>query len=584
MHKIAQKVTSIALAASMLLSMFATNTVAFADEFTDSTTVSEDATEAPASGEVDAVESVDETDTDNPEAVDEPTETPEPTPSVTDVVDLTHDSTTDTVKDDTTGSEDVVLTDSDESEENTATPETAETFVGIQAVTPEYGDRITANVGDTVTLDALLNRDDVAVTYQWQKKQDFVANEADALYPYEEGEPTWYDFVWEDSTEAETLADTPDFVWQGCEMYFAVVDALDAIDADTSDVQLAWHTPNFVLDGYAITAGKTDDGTTEVYATNEENTYTARLNEDGKWEFSDESTVALTTDWQSIDGATDASYTFEVTNEDLSASYRCLITVVDEAYREENFKALEDLGTELTDEDKKGDIILSTVQFKVISDEATEETVDEDNMPATYASLADSFAVYSADGPALSSDNQWITGLNGNYEYITKNMYDQVTEWFNAGSFAYATICGILLADPRVRTTPSGKNVTEFRVGAAHNRVNKKTNTWVNNPAYMGVYAWEPLGDFISKNFKQDSGIHVIGELVMNQFTAKDGTKRTTYRVKALTAKFLNDADDNQTATATPAQAAQPTVSAANYGGISAEDFESVDDLEDLPF
>lgn len=415
MHKIAQKVTSIALAASMLLSMFATNTVAFADEFTDSTTVSEDATEAPASGEVDAVESVDETDTDNPEAVDEPTETPEPTPSVTDVVDLTHDSTTDTVKDDTTGSEDVVLTDSDESEENTATPETAETFVGIQAVTPEYGDRITANVGDTVTLDALLNRDDVAVTYQWQKKQDFVANEADALYPYEEGEPTWYDFVWEDSTEAETLADTPDFVWQGCEMYFAVVDALDAIDADTSDVQLAWHTPNFVLDGYAITAGKTDDGTTEVYATNEENTYTARLNEDGKWEFSDESTVALTTDWQSIDGATDASYTFEVTNEDLSASYRCLITVVDEAYREENFKALEDLGTELTDEDKKGDIILSTVQFKVISDEATEETVDEDNMPATYASLADSFAVYSADGPALSSDNQWITGLNGNY-------------------------------------------------------------------------------------------------------------------------------------------------------------------------
>lgn len=204
-------------------------------------------------------------------------------------------------------------------------------------------------------------------------------------------------------------------------------------------MQLAWHTPNFVLDGYAITAGKTDDGTTEVYATNEENTYTARLNEDGKWEFSDESTVALTTDWQSIDGATDASYTFEVTNEDLSASYRCLITVVDEAYREENFKALEDLGTELTDEDKKGDIILSTVQFKVISDEATEETVDEDNMPATYASLADSFAVYSADGPALSSDNQWITGLNGNYEYITKNMYDQVTEWFNAGKFDKAT-------------------------------------------------------------------------------------------------------------------------------------------------
>ena len=38
MHKIAQKVTSVALAASMLLSMFAVNTVAFADEFKDNTT------------------------------------------------------------------------------------------------------------------------------------------------------------------------------------------------------------------------------------------------------------------------------------------------------------------------------------------------------------------------------------------------------------------------------------------------------------------------------------------------------------------------------------------------------------------
>lgn len=186
----------------------------------------------------------------------------------------------------------------------------------------------------------------------------------------------------------------------------------------------------------------------------------------------------------------------------------------------------------------------------------------------------------------------YIEGYFKTNEYTNKNGQKQyrdviIAESVNTktkGSFAYATICGILLADPRVRTTPSGKNVTEFRVGAAHNRVNKKINTWVHNPAYMGVYAWEPLGDFISKNFKQDSGIHVIGELVMNQFTAKDGTKRTTYRVKALTAKFLNDADDNQTATATPAQAAQPTVSAANYGGISAEDFESVDDLEDLPF
>lgn len=332
MHKIAQKVTSVALAASMLLSMFAVNTVAFADEFKDNTTVSDEVTEAPVSDdEVDAVESVDKTDTSNSESEDTPVESPEPSQTVTEVVDLTHDSTADTVKDDTANSEDVVYTEPDTSEDVIATPETAEPFIGIQAVTPDYGDKISAEVGDTVTLDAMLNRDDVSVTYQWQKKQAFAADESYAIYPYEEDEPTWYNFIIEDTTETAVLADKPDYVWQGCEMYYAVVDALDEIGADSSNVQIAYHTPNFVLDGYTITAANAEDGTVEVYASNGESTYTAHLNDDGKWEFGEEAAASQDTDWLNIEGATEPSYAFEVTEDDLTASYRCLITVTDEA-------------------------------------------------------------------------------------------------------------------------------------------------------------------------------------------------------------------------------------------------------------
>lgn len=188
----------------------------------------------------------------------------------------------------------------------------------------------------------------------------------------------------------------------------------------------------------------------------------------------------------------------------------------------------------------------------------------------------------------------YIEGYYKTNEYTDKNGQKQYRDVITAesihtktkGNFATAVICGVLLADPRVRTTSNGKNVTEFRVGAAHNRFSKKTNSWTNNPAYITVYAWEPLGDFLAKNFKKDSGIYVVGDLVMNQYTAKDGTKRTAYRVKANTATFMNDADDQnaQNPTAAPDQAAQPAAPSANYGGISAEDFESVDDLEDLPF
>lgn len=293
MQKIMQKVTSVALAASMLFSMMSTTALAFADETGDSTSVSTDVTDAPAAEEADAVDSGSSNDADSSDATSAPT--------ITDVVDLTHESYEDANSNDETtqdATSDVVdgeeTSESDANDTKVSTPETAEpTFVGLQTVTPEYGDKLTADVGDSITLDALLNRDDVAVTYQWQRKQNFAVDTALALYNYEEDEPTWYDFVWEDSTEAKTLADSPDFVWQGCEMYYAIVDALDDIGADSSDVQVAWHTPNFVLDGYSISAGTAEDGTTEIYASNEENTYTARVNDEGKWEFSDESTANL---------------------------------------------------------------------------------------------------------------------------------------------------------------------------------------------------------------------------------------------------------------------------------------------------
>ena len=440
MQKIMQKVTSVALAASMLFSMMSTTALAFADETGDSTSVSTDVTDAPAAEEADAVDSGSSNDADSSDATSAPT--------ITDVVDLTHESYEDANSDDETtqdATSDVVdgeeTSESDANDTEVSTPETAEpTFVGLQTVTPEYGDKLTADVGDSITLDALLNRDDVSVTYQWQRKQNFAVNTALALYNYEEDEPTWYNFVIEDTTEHTVLEERPDYVWQGCEMYFAIVDALDDIGADSSDVQVAWHTPNFVLDGYSISAGMAEDGTTEIYASNEENTYTARVNDEGEWEFSDESTANLKNDWQDIEGATESTYTFEVTEDDLFATYRCRITVTDEAYREENFKALEDLGNELTEEDKTGDIILQTVQFSIsLPEDENSSDIAVRRMPATVAMLADTFSARATGGVAISSDNQWITGLDSNYEYITKNMYDQVTEWFNAGKIDKAT-------------------------------------------------------------------------------------------------------------------------------------------------
>ncbi len=473
MQKALQKFTSAFLAANMIFSIVATNFVAYAEEAPNALPASEEimADDAVDPGDAVAAVSDDENIQDAGDSSDTAAsaETPSEDKTATgesNSADSGEKEGTDTAKsapseetqekeetkpEDTNSEKTVEPTespvptetpDTDKSSEQTENPEPSETpepeteeFVALQVVTPEYGDNITAEFGDTVTLDALLNRDDVNVTYQWQVKRNYVADDSYAIYPYEEGEPTWYDFVWEDSTEAKTLAVTPDFVWQGCEMYYAIVDALDEIGADSSNVRIAWHTPNFVLDGYAITAASTDDGTVEVYASNGENTYTAHLNDDGQWEFSEEATAALPTEWQNIEGATEASYSFEFTEDEMYNTYQCIVTVADDKYREENFAAIEKLGTELTEEEKAKDITLLTVQFKVQPTDESAEQLAEERVPTSYAMLANTFSGRNGAGtPSLSSDNQWITGLNGSYEYLTKAMYDKVTQWLNEGS------------------------------------------------------------------------------------------------------------------------------------------------------
>lgn len=492
MQKFAQKVTSLALAATMLFSMFSTGVTAFAEEIGEGgVTVSSDEGDAPGVDTAPADEGTSEdtgttesTETPTPEPVPNPTQLPDgvvaldPEGEATEVIlpSQTPDSTP------TPTEEPEPTPEPEPSEEPTGDTETGEEpeqpeepeFVGLQVLSPESGDTISADVGEELTLQAILNRDDVEVTYQWQKKQDFVADEAMTLYSYVEGEPTWYSFILEDTTETEFLAEHPDYTWQGCEMYYAIMAALDDIGEDSSNVQVAWHTPNYYVEGYTITAGVAEDGTIEVYASNAESTYTARLNDEGKWEFSTEATDSVLTEWRDIEGATEANYTFTVTYDDYTASYRCLVTVTDEAYREANFAAIEALGTELTEEDKAGDIVLSTVQFRVAAPDVSDEPVEEAVMPQSFRMLASSFAMRSVGGPSLSSNNQWITGLNGNYEYLTKNMYDHVTGLLQSGAIDKAT------AD-RYWTRIGGSWATTFTANVLDNDGNPTGGTRIYN-------------------------------------------------------------------------------------------------------
>ena len=107
-----------------------------------------------------------------------------------------------------------------------------------------------AQPGDTVELYVRLNRDDVAVTYQWQvlDASPGELESPEAIYSYGEGESTDYAFLLDGMTEEELLAINPDAVWPGIEMYYAEKGKQARQRTLSSEpIHIENGTPNYVL-------------------------------------------------------------------------------------------------------------------------------------------------------------------------------------------------------------------------------------------------------------------------------------------------------------------------------------------------
>lgn len=310
-----------------------------------------------------------------------------------------------------------------------------EPFEALVILDPENGATVQAEIGEEVTFKAPVNREDVAVAYQWQRFQKPAQGSAhtEALYDYAEGETTEYWYALDDMREAEALAMNPDMLWPGIEMYYATVAALGEIGVDGGDVSIAWRTPNFALEGYTISAAETEDGI-EVYADKDDERHTARLNENGEWEFGEaEEKPATTGVWLNIEGANGPEYTFAVTERDYDASFRCEVIVLDEAYLEQCLAILEEQGIELTEEQRAAEQKLYSI---VMSVESGEEEVLPENEAMTFSAARSMLRAAASGKPHLSADAQWIEGLDNTYEYITKDTYDRVSEWLANGQIS----------------------------------------------------------------------------------------------------------------------------------------------------
>ena len=145
-------------------------------------------------------------------------------------------------------------------------------------------------------------------------------------------------------------------------------------------------------------------------------------------------------------------------------------------------------------------------------------------------------------------------------------------------------IMGRLVADPELKTTPAGISVCTFRIACDRNFVQQGQQRQAD---FIDVVAWRHNADFLCKYFAKGSMVAVQGHLQTRQYQGRNGSNRTAVEVVADSLSFAGSTkkpggqivDDGGEA---PPSSSPETTSAYSQG--SAEDFEVIDDNDDLPF
>lgn len=147
-----------------------------------------------------------------------------------------------------------------------------------------------------------------------------------------------------------------------------------------------------------------------------------------------------------------------------------------------------------------------------------------------------------------------------------------------------AIIMGRLTRDPEIRTTSSGKQVTQFTV-AVENGYGENKQT-----AFINCVAWNKQAEFVEKYFTKGMMIIVIGRIQTRSWDGQDGKTHYATEVVANEVSF----GETKAARERYAEGGQQSQSAARPGNEMPKDavgdlpfteFDDMDDMiDDLPF
>lgn len=143
-------------------------------------------------------------------------------------------------------------------------------------------------------------------------------------------------------------------------------------------------------------------------------------------------------------------------------------------------------------------------------------------------------------------------------------------------------LMGNLVADPELKTTPSGVSVATFRIAVGRRFAKQGDEVTAD---FFSIVAWRNTAEFVSKYFNKGRSIVVVGALQNRNWTDQQGQKHYLTEVIADECYFAgNSASANAQGTGGTFYGVDTASPASAMGTKPVATFEELSTEDDLPF
>ncbi len=147
-------------------------------------------------------------------------------------------------------------------------------------------------------------------------------------------------------------------------------------------------------------------------------------------------------------------------------------------------------------------------------------------------------------------------------------------------------LLGNVGADPEIRTLETGTKVARLRLATTERIFNRQTQEAKEHTEWHTVVLWRGLADVADKYVRKGSQIYIEGVIRSNEWTDKEGGKRSGIEIVANDMKLLGRKGEGSGTSAPQYSAPAPAGAPAPAQAAAAPVPEPIpaDDPDDLPF